>query len=160
MNCIDRIREAYLLSWIGDAKGIRTIERECRKEISSWNKEIKGIIKIRGEVDREFELPAKLRERGITNVELIHVGLGKLMKRLLRTADADVKKDGEFRYSISQAGFKRILRGIRKERGYNFQILPENSGFVIAYNEIVYAEFVVGREEEVVRNIKKLLNIE
>ncbi len=157
MNCEEELKEAFILAWIGDKDGVNKITRECIKELSSYKSAIKEISKIRKEVNRDFEIPKKLREKGITTDDLLGLALLRLARRFSLTVDLKPNYDGKLTYSIIDLGSKKILRGYCKEcKGFHYIILKENVGFAVEYDQIIYAEFLQD-EKSVISKIEKEL---
>lgn len=156
MNCEEELKEAMILAWIGDREGVNEITRECMKELSSYREVIKEINKIKGEVNREFEIPKKLREKGITHEDLLGLALLRLARKISLTSDLNPKEEGELKYTVIDLGNKKILRGYCKMcKGFHYTILKENIGFAVGYDKIIYAEFLQGDEKDVVNIIKR-----
>ncbi|MFP3165078.1 MAG: hypothetical protein RXQ76_04415 [Acidianus sp.] len=156
MNCEDELKEAMILAWIGDREGVNEITKECIKELSSYRSAIKDITKIKEEVNREFEIPKKLREKGITDEDLLGLALLRLARKISLTSDLNPKNDGKLKYIIIDLGNKKILRGYCKEcKGFHYTMLKDNIGFAVEYDQIIYAEFLQGDEKSVMDVIKR-----
>ncbi|BDC18291.1 hypothetical protein [Acidianus sp. HS-5] len=156
MNCEEELKEAVILAWVGDKEGVNKITKECIKDLSSFRSIIKEVSKIKGEVNRDFEIPKKLRDAGITTEDLLGLALLRLSRRISLTVDLKHNYDGRMIYSIIDVGSKKILRGYCKEcRGFHYFLLKENIGFAVEYDKIIYAEFLQGDEKSVVSEIEK-----
>ena len=160
MNCEDELKEAVILAWVGDKESVNKIAKECIKDLSSFRSALKEISKIKGEVNRDFEIPKKLRDAGITTEDLLGLALLRLARRVSLTADLKPNYDGNVIYSIIDVGSKKILRGYCKGcKGFRYFLLKENIGFVVEYDEIIYAEFIQGDGKSVIDEIKKEISL-
>ncbi|ARM75042.1 hypothetical protein [Acidianus manzaensis] len=155
MNCEEELKKAFILAWIGDKKQVEKITKECEKILSSYKPLFKEISDTRANINKDFELPKKLREKNITPEDIIQLAFFRLTKRLSLTIELDIKNSEFLKYTIIDTGIKKIIRGYcEKCKGYTYQIIKSGIGFFIQYDQIIYAETYQGKIEEIIAEIK------
>lgn len=160
MSNIDDLNRAFLLSWIGDIKNSKKIVEKCIKDL----KDAKSIKKdINNAIEKSttlFEVPIILRKEGISEEDILRLTLYEFSKRILRSNyENTIYNEGKLIYSITSNGFKKILRGIEFDRrGYTFSFINSCNGFVIAYNQIIYAELLCDNIDVAVKEIIKIID--
>ncbi|MCI2415381.1 MAG: hypothetical protein MPF33_09110 [Candidatus Aramenus sp.] len=155
MNCVEELNKAFLLAWVGDLEEAKKIARDCENELKDVKEVREKLIKVKGEVDYDFQLAKALREAKVETEDILRLALFALSKRLRKGEfKAEVKKEGNLIYSVIDIEFKKMLRGvIFNRKGYSYSLLNTCPGFFVAYNQIVYGEFQCNKVEDVVKEI-------
>ncbi|MFP3205735.1 MAG: hypothetical protein RXS23_10195 [Metallosphaera yellowstonensis] len=153
MNCLDQLRKAYILSWVGDRQFVERTWRECRKELSEEGLR-ERVGKVLERADREWEIPSLLREEGIEGESLVREALGELLERLYRTTEErEVRRNEYVIYSVSDLGLKKVVRGYC-ERCYGYRSVNLEGGFGVRYEQMVYLE-TTGDADEALSTLLK-----
>ncbi|QKQ99564.1 hypothetical protein GWK48_03400 [Metallosphaera tengchongensis] len=139
MNCSEEISRAYYLSWVGDKAYVDRVVSQCIKEFEERDL-IKDIRKVMERINQEWLVPASLREEGVDSHRLVRSTLHEFLRRLSRSTELrDVKELDGIKYSVSDLGFTKILRGYC-ERCYGFEVQNWDDGFGIRYEKLIYAQ--------------------
>ncbi|AWR93426.1 hypothetical protein [Acidianus brierleyi] len=159
MSCIDDLNRAFLLSWIGDVKNSNKIVEKCIRDLKDAKRIKKDINNAIEKSSRLFEVPSILRKEGISEEDILRLTLYEFSKRISRSDyERIIYTEGKLIYSINSNGFKKILRGIEFDRkGYTFSFINSCNGFVIAYNQIIYAELLCDNIEAAIKEIIKII---
>jgi hypothetical protein len=159
MNCIEDLNKAFLLSWIGDSENSNKIIVKCLRELKDSKTIKKDINEIIQESVNIFEIPNTLRKEGISEEDILRLILYEFSKRISHSNYKNtVYIRNKLTYSIESNGFKKVLRGIEINRkGYSFSTLKSCNGFVIAYNQIIYAELLCENIDNAIEEIIKII---
>ncbi len=159
MNCIEDLNKAFLLSWIGDSENSNKIIEKCLRELKDSKTIKKDINEIIQESVNIFEIPNTLRKKGISEEDILRLILYEFSKRISHSNYKNtVYIHNKLTYSIESNGFKKVLRGIEINRkGYSFSTLKSCNGFVIAYNQIIYAELLCENIDNAIEEIIKII---
>ncbi|MEM0064495.1 MAG: hypothetical protein QXR57_05465 [Metallosphaera sp.] len=157
VNCIEEVKKAFFLSWIGDKDYAERIKRECQGELKE--PELKERIREVSELSRsEWEIPSLLRENGINTGDLLRGSILELLERIARTSERrEIEEIDGVRYSVTDLELMKIVRGYC-ERCYGYQVHFFQGGFAIRYEKLIYME-TRGDPKEDMRNIIKNLEI-
>jgi len=160
MSNIDDLNRSFLLSWIGDIKNSKKIVEKCIKDLKDAKSIKKDINNAMEKSTTLFEVPIILRKEGISEEDILRLTLYEFSKRILRSNyENTIYNEGKLIYSITFNGFKKILRGIEFDRrGYTFSFINSCNGFVIAYNQIIYAELLCDNIDVAVKEIIKIID--
>jgi len=158
MNCIESLHKAYILTWIGDYKTSSELARECIQLLSDSVKIRRKVKEVLKKADREYKVSKKLREEGVTTTDLIQVALYYLAKRLSVKKDNDIEiiEKGNIKLSVIENSLVKEVRGYCEGcKGYKYSLLNKAKGYLILYDEIIYAEFFEGNKYDVIDEILK-----
>ncbi|AAK41059.1 hypothetical protein SULI_09300 [Saccharolobus solfataricus] len=158
MNCIENLHKAYILTWIGDYKTASELARECMQLLSDSVEIRRKVKEVLKKADREYKISKKLREESINTTDLIQVALYYLAKRLSVKKDNDIEiiEKGNIKLSVIEHLLVKEVRGYCEGcRGYKYSLLTSAKGYLILYDEIIYAEFFEGNKDDVINEILK-----
>ncbi|WP_054836908.1 hypothetical protein [Metallosphaera hakonensis] len=79
MNCIDEVRKAFFLSWVGDREYVERVRRECKDQFGETGLK-ERIAKAIEKVSWDWEIPLALRDDGIDSAQLVSGAISEFLE--------------------------------------------------------------------------------